>query len=99
MPQAAAYEQRMGGEPDTLFQTLSKHPRGDGRLFGAQRCLLEAHGFRRCKPQIAVHVGVGCQVHYEKGAEKDPHARLLDSGGRDGFVGSPRMDFLRFHQI
>jgi len=29
MPQAAAYEQRGGGEPDTLFQTLSKHSEGN----------------------------------------------------------------------
>jgi len=34
MPQAAAYEQRMGSEPDNLFQMLSKHSGGDGPLFG-----------------------------------------------------------------
>jgi hypothetical protein len=34
MPRAAAYEQRSGGEPDTLFQTLSKHFGGNGRQFG-----------------------------------------------------------------
>jgi len=34
MPQTAAYEQRSGGGPDTLFQTLSKHSGGDGRRFG-----------------------------------------------------------------
>jgi len=34
MPQAAAYEVRRGAEPDTLFQTLSKHFGVDGRRFG-----------------------------------------------------------------
>jgi len=34
----------------------------------------------RRKPQIAVHVEVSCQVHYEKGSEKESHARLLSSG-------------------
>jgi hypothetical protein len=34
IPQTAAYEQRSGAEPDTLFQTLSKHFGGNGRLFG-----------------------------------------------------------------
>jgi len=51
-------------------------------------------GFGRRKPQIAVHVGVWCQVHYEKGSEKESHARLLDSGERDDFVRSPSMDFV-----
>jgi hypothetical protein len=38
-------------------------------------------GFGRRKPQIAVHVGVGCQVYYEKASEKESHAQFLDSGG------------------
>jgi len=38
-------------------------------------------GIGRLKPQIVVHVGVWCQVHYEKGSEKESHALLLDSGG------------------
>jgi hypothetical protein len=42
MPQAATYEQRSGGEPDTLFQTLSKHAGGDGRPFGVWRHLFES---------------------------------------------------------
>jgi hypothetical protein len=36
MPQSATYEQKSGGEPDTHFQTLSKHSAGDGRQFGVQ---------------------------------------------------------------
>ena len=44
MPQAAAYEERRGAEPDTLFQILSKHFGGDGRRFGAQRKFIEARG-------------------------------------------------------
>ncbi|MFZ0449957.1 MAG: hypothetical protein WAL98_12005 [Desulfatiglandaceae bacterium] len=35
-------------------------------------CHWRVPSFRRRKPQIAVHVGVGCQVHYEKASEKDP---------------------------
>jgi hypothetical protein len=34
MPRSAAYEVRRGTEPDTLFQTRSKHFGGDGRRFG-----------------------------------------------------------------
>jgi len=81
MPQAAAYEVRRGAEPDTLFQTFSKHFGGDGRRFGVWHKFIEARRVWRRKPQIAVHVGVWCQVHYEKGSEKDFHALLLDSGG------------------
>jgi len=44
MPQAAAYEVRRGAEPDTLFQTLSKHFGGDGRRFGVQHIFIEARG-------------------------------------------------------
>jgi hypothetical protein len=40
--------------------------------FSAMQVIRE--GFMSSKPQIAVHVGVGCQVHYEKGSEKDPQA-------------------------
>jgi len=39
----------------------------------SQKCV----GFDRSEPQIVVHVGVWCQVHYEKGSEKESHARLL----------------------
>ncbi|MFZ0450540.1 MAG: hypothetical protein WAL98_14980 [Desulfatiglandaceae bacterium] len=39
-----------------------------------------APSFPRRKPQTAVHVGVWCQVHYEKAAEKDPQVLLLSSG-------------------
>jgi len=35
-----------------------------------------APSFRRHKPQIAVHVGIWRQVHYEKGSEKDPQVLL-----------------------
>jgi hypothetical protein len=48
-----------------------------------------APGLRSRKPQMGVHVGVGCQVHYEKASEKDPHALLLSFGEEDDFVGSP----------
>jgi hypothetical protein len=37
-------------------------------------------GFDRSEPQIAVHVEVGCQVHYEKAHEKDSQIRFLISG-------------------
>jgi len=29
------------------------------------------------KPKIAVHVGVGCQAHYEKASEKDPQVLVV----------------------
>jgi len=41
MPQAAAYEQRRGTEPDNLFHMLSKHSGGDGRRFGVCRYIIE----------------------------------------------------------
>ncbi|MFZ0451095.1 MAG: hypothetical protein WAL98_17800, partial [Desulfatiglandaceae bacterium] len=33
-------------------------------------------GFDRSEPQIVVHAGVSCQVHYEKAHEKDSQVRF-----------------------
>jgi len=43
----------------------------------------ERVGLERREPQIAVHVEVSCQVHYEKGSEKESHAQFLGSGAWD----------------
>jgi len=46
MPQPAAYEQRSGEKPDTLFQTLSKHAGVDGRPKKTLRFSLKEPGER-----------------------------------------------------
>jgi len=64
------------------FRPFLNTPEGMDDYLGFRVTPQEHVGFERHEPQIVVHVGVRCQVHYEKGSEKESHARLLGSGGR-----------------
>jgi hypothetical protein len=51
-------------------------------FLGFRAAFRERQSFWRHQPQIAVHVGVGCQVPYEKASGKDPQVLLLSSSNR-----------------
>jgi hypothetical protein len=71
MLQAAAYEERIGGEPDTLFQTLSKYlGRGWTPIWGLRVAIEKCQGLWRRKPQIAVQVGARAKCTMRKGLKK-----------------------------
>jgi len=74
MPPAATYEQRRGGVLTIFFRPFLTTLEGMVAYLGFSAMQVIRVGFRNSKPQIAVHVGVWCQVHYEKGSEKDPQA-------------------------
>jgi len=77
LPRKSFHYRSSAGEPDTLFQTPSKHPWWRWTpIRGLRVAHKERQGFWRCKPQIAVHAGVGSQVQYEKASEKDPQLLL-----------------------
>ena len=53
---------------------------------GFEERLGGAQGFWRHKPQMVVHVAVGCQVHYEKTFEKDSQVLLPRDGKSKDFI-------------
>jgi len=74
MQRAAACEQRRGGVLTLFFRPFLTTPEGMDADLGFRVTPQEHVGSVRREPQIAAHVEAPCQVHHEKGSEKDPQA-------------------------
>jgi len=70
----AAYEKRWERNLTLYFRRFLNTFEGMDVDLGFNIADEKRVGFGRPKPQIAVHVGARCQVHYEKASEKDPQA-------------------------
>jgi hypothetical protein len=62
-----------------FFRPFLNTPEEMAAHLGFSMNSLKRIGFGRRKPQIAVHAGVWCQVHYEKVSEKEPQILLLSA--------------------